>query len=166
MAQAGSQRRRCSPSARGQAARWVAMLSHHTPLAAPSRGPVGQEGLGGRVGGWVALTRKLLSLGLVARLRPRRMLSFLSDTLDRVTLPGVGGRNSACSPFCLSSARTLLLPLATRGARGRVGTRQGPPPFSLPLWMPHSPAGQGSLSQFTKALPRYGLITSSQLSVR
>lgn len=33
------------------------------------------------------LTRKLLSLGLVARLSPRRMLSLRSDTLDRVTLP-------------------------------------------------------------------------------
>lgn len=53
MAQAGSQRRGCSLSACGQAARWVAMLSHHTPLAAPSRGPAGQEGLRGRVGGWV-----------------------------------------------------------------------------------------------------------------
>lgn len=45
--------------------------------------------------GAVALTRKLLSLGLVARLRPRRMLSFLSDTLDRVTLPGTESRCSA-----------------------------------------------------------------------
>lgn len=41
-----------------------------------------------------ALTRKLLSLGLVARLRPRRMLSFLSDTLDRVTLPETEARCS------------------------------------------------------------------------
>lgn len=38
-----------------------------------------------------ALTRKLLSLGLVARLSPRRMLSFLSDTLDSVTLPSERG---------------------------------------------------------------------------
>ena len=157
MAQAGSQRRGCSPSARGQAARWV-VGGHAQPPHAP-RGPKQRACGAGRArarrqGGWVALTRKLLSLGLVARLRPRRMLSFLSDTLDRVTLPGVGGRNSACSPFCLSSARTLLLLLATRGARGPVGTRQGPPPFSLPLWIPHLPAGQGSLSQFTKALPR------------
>lgn len=42
-----------------------------------------------------ALTRKLLSLGLVARLKPRRMLSFLSDTLDSVTLPGTEARCSA-----------------------------------------------------------------------
>lgn len=60
---------------------------HHSPRAA---GLGGQEGLGSTVG-LVALTRKLLSLGLVARLRPRRMLSFRSDTLDRVTLPGEEG---------------------------------------------------------------------------
>lgn len=45
-----------------------------------------------------ALTRKLLSLGLVARLRPRRILSFLSDTLDRVTLPGTEETHSAHTP--------------------------------------------------------------------
>lgn len=45
------------------------------------------------------LTRKLLSLGLVARLRPRRMLSFLSDTLDRVTLPGTEARCSVTPPL-------------------------------------------------------------------
>lgn len=55
-----------------------------------------------------ALTRKLLSLGLVARLRPRRMLSFLSDTLDRVTLPRTEARYSAYSPSGLSSARSVL----------------------------------------------------------
>lgn len=37
------------------------------------------------------LTRKLLSLGLVARLRPRRMLSFLSETLESVTRPSERG---------------------------------------------------------------------------
>lgn len=55
-----------------------------------------------------ALTRKLLSFGLVARLRPRRMLSFLSDTLDRVTLPGAEGRHSTYTPFGLSSAQSVL----------------------------------------------------------
>lgn len=69
-------------------------LSRHVPLLAPRGGSLG---LGQRVGR-VALTKKLLSLGLVARLRPRRMLSFRSDTLDRVTLPEEGGRSSACSP--------------------------------------------------------------------
>ena len=64
-------------------------------------------------GGWGQqwddhLTRKLLSLGLVVRLRPRRMLSFLSDTLDRVTLPGAEERHSTYSHFCLSAAQSLL----------------------------------------------------------
>lgn len=80
--------------------------------------------------GRVALTKKLLSLGLVARLRPRRMLSFRSDTLDRVTLPGEGGRSSACSPLPTLQQRPLL-PLAARDAYGRGGTEQSPPQLSL-----------------------------------
>lgn len=66
---------------------------------------------GGKAGdgsGTGDLTRKLLSLGLVARLRPRRMLSFLSDTLDRVTLPGAEERSSVYTHFCLPSAQSLL----------------------------------------------------------
>lgn len=106
------------------------------PLPAPSRESVRQEGPGSG-GRWaVALTRKLLSLGLEARLRPRRMLSFRSDTLDRVTLPVVGGRSSACS---------LLLPAlcpepaaVTRHQRGQWqdGAGQSPSRFLLPLWAP------------------------------
>lgn len=50
----------------------------------------------------MALTKKLLSLGLVARLRPRRMLSFRSDTLDRVTLPEMGeGEAQPVAPYPL-----------------------------------------------------------------
>jgi hypothetical protein len=98
----------------------------------------------GRLGraGAVALTRKLLSLGLVARLRPRRMLSFRSDTLDRVTLPGKKGRSSTCSP---SWSRSCPGPLLTHL----------PQAFPRPGLLPSSqlPGRQGSetLSHLTRS---------------
>lgn len=96
-----------------------------------AEGPGGRSAGLWRQGGRVPLTKKLLSLGLVARLRPRRMLSFRSETLDRVTLPGVGGRSSACSPLQPTLCPGLLLLPATRATCGRVRATHSPPRFSL-----------------------------------
>lgn len=76
------------------------------------------------------LTRKLLSLGLVARLRPRRMLSFRSDTLDRVTLPGAEERCLAYTHCCCGSSAQSLLYRVPRGestALDRLEGRTGLP---------------------------------------
>lgn len=94
----------------------------------------------------MALTRKLLSLGLVARLRPRRMLSFRSETLDRVTLPGVGGRSLACSPIpTLVPEPTAAVSHQTCLWQGQGQAESSPTP--PPLWTPRSPAHPYSLSR-------------------
>lgn len=119
----------------------------------------GAGGLGlGEREGRVALTKKLLSLGLVARLRPRRMLSFRSDTLDRVTLPGMGGRSSACSPPACPPAYPPP----------RVCCSRWPPEMPVAGVVPSESSPLLSArwcrpSRFPKALLRHGLIISSQL---